>query len=87
MLTVLELEAARYRLGLVTGQSLVQAAMATLSEGVSTVDIAYLAGETDPLLRDAGPLFEKALDELGGAIAGCRPRALDSTEIPYPTNG
>jgi hypothetical protein len=65
MLTFLELEAARYRLGLVTGRSLVQAAMATLSEGLSTVHIACLAGETDPLLRDAGPLFEKALDELG----------------------
>jgi len=60
----LEVTAARYVLGVATGPDLVRAAEISLLAGLESVSLACLAGETDPILSDAGPLFESAMREL-----------------------
>lgn len=65
MTATLDLEAARYRLGVSTGHDLVQAAEASMLAGEESFSLALLASEVDPIMSDAGPLFERALSELG----------------------
>lgn len=60
----LELVAARYRLGVLSGSDLVLAAEASLLAGTESESLARLAGETDPIMSDVAPLFERALGEL-----------------------
>lgn len=61
----LKLQAARYRLGCVTGDDLVRTADRSLSDGLESESLVLLAISTDPVLPEVAPLFEKALFELG----------------------
>lgn len=64
MLTALKTEAARYHLGVTTSKDLVRVAEASVLSGVESPSLILLAAETDPLMADVGPLFEKALEEV-----------------------
>ena len=66
----LEIEAARYRLGVATGQDLVRAAEAAMLAGIESETLVHLAIETDPIMSDVGPLFERTLLELSIEIPG-----------------
>jgi hypothetical protein len=56
--------AARYVLGVATGRDLVRAADSLMDQGIVTPSLVELATCCDPIMSDAGPLFEKALSEL-----------------------
>jgi hypothetical protein len=60
----LNVEAARYRLGISASRDLVESALAALMSGTTSDSLAVLAGETNPTLADCGPLFQSALREL-----------------------
>lgn len=61
-----ELAAARYRLGRVTGESLILLAVELLAEGHD--EAVELAVADDPAMREVGPLFEDLCAELGEPI-------------------
>lgn len=61
----LEIEAARYRIGLSTSRDLVQAATDALVAGKNSPTLRMLASELDPQMSDVGPMFERSLEELG----------------------
>ncbi len=65
VLTQLDLQTARYRLGLATGPDLVLAAEESVLAGAASDAMILLAGEVDPIMSDAAPLFERALIDLG----------------------
>ena len=57
-----EYEEALYRLGLLPGERLPDVAIAMLEAGFDSQAIRELAGLSAPTRRDAGPLFEEALE-------------------------
>jgi hypothetical protein len=59
--------AARWRLGLVTGEELPDLATDLLLSGTESPAVVALAGESGTTLRDAGRLFERVLADLGCA--------------------
>jgi hypothetical protein len=59
--------AARYSLGVATSEELVETADETLAHGTYTLALGELAGTTNPVMADVGPLFERSLQELGVA--------------------
>jgi len=60
----LELEAARHQLGLTSGVDLVKVAEASILAGSESESLVLLAGEVDPIMSDAAPLFERGLRDL-----------------------
>ena len=64
MPTKLIFEAARHRLGLTSGLDLVKAAEAAMLAGAESEALVLLAGEVDPIMSDAAPLFERVLRDL-----------------------
>lgn len=60
----LEVEAARYRIGVSTGRGLVQAAVDAMVAGADSPTLVQLASEPDPQMSDVGPMFERSLEEL-----------------------
>jgi hypothetical protein len=61
----LEVVVARWILGLVPSEELPDIAVHALEVGLDTPALRQLAGELRPIMRDAGPIFEKVLVELG----------------------
>lgn len=60
-----EYEEARFRRGELPGEELPDVAIAMLEAGVDTQPVRELAGLVRPTLREAGDLFEAALQSLG----------------------
>ena len=61
----LEFAEAQWALGLLHADSLPEVACAALEAGLYSEPLCVLAGLVRPTARDAGPLFEQALVELG----------------------
>lgn len=61
----LEIAIARWVLGLVSSENLPEIAVHVLEVGFDTPALRQLAGESRPLMRNAGPMFEKVLVEIG----------------------
>lgn len=61
----LEIAAAYWSLGMLTSNKLPEIATAALLEGLDSPSLRILAGEYDPIMAEVGPLFERALRELG----------------------
>lgn len=72
----IRITAAYHRLGLATGPELVEAADAAMLAGVESPSLVLLAGETNPALDDAAPLFEQALAKLGVPMPSTREACL-----------
>lgn len=60
-----EQAAAFWRLGVLTGDDISRLAMQWLEEGVDSLAVAALAGESNATMRDHGEAFERCLRELG----------------------
>ena len=60
-----EIAISSYKLGLLSSDNIVQIADTWLSQGIYTDSINFLAMETTPTIAYVGPLFEKAMTELG----------------------
>jgi len=63
-----QMAAAYWSLDHLGSDQLPQLGMDWLESGLDTYSLRILAGETDPSLAETGPLFERALHELGVAI-------------------
>lgn len=68
--------AALYGLEMASGEALVEGALSALNSGVVSDDLACLAGMTKPAMRDAAPLFEAGLSQLGRKVPTAREAAL-----------
>jgi hypothetical protein len=61
----LEVAAALWRLGLLRSDEITGIAYRALESGHDSLSLRILAGETEPILSTVGPLFERALEEVG----------------------
>jgi hypothetical protein len=61
----MQLAVAKWVLGLLPSESLPEIAATVLENGLDTPALRQLAGELRPTMRDAGPIFQKAVVELG----------------------
>jgi hypothetical protein len=59
----------RWQIGHVNGEELPGIAYAALEAGFDSPSLYELAGLDRPSMRDAGPIFRRALNELGGDSA------------------
>ena len=66
--TSLRVAAARYALGLLPSEAIPQVADDALKRGLYTDALGRLYDLRDPVMSEAGPLFESALRELGVAV-------------------
>ena len=57
-----------YKLGQLSTNSIVDLADLWLEEGIYTDSLNYIVMEQNPLMADVGPLFERAIKELGLAV-------------------
>ena len=60
-----ELAQARYSIGRLPGEDLPELASELLAKGIDTSAVRELAGLRRPTARDAGPVFERVLADLG----------------------
>jgi hypothetical protein len=65
---VLRFLAAKYALGLARSWELPPAADRALDAGIYSESLAEVASTCDPIMSDVGPLFERAMTELGERI-------------------
>lgn len=73
--------AAFYKLSLLPSKVLPELATHWLTEGLDTHSLVLLAGETDPIMSDVGPLFESALRELDLALPAQAPATITALEV------
>jgi hypothetical protein len=66
--SILKRLAANYALGLVHSWDLPPVADRALSSGVYSPSLAELAATTNPIMSEVGPLFERAMNELGHPV-------------------
>ena len=59
-----ELAAANWNLGYLASEELPRIALAWLSTGLDSPSLRILAGESQPIMSEVGPMFERALQEL-----------------------
>ena len=60
-----EIAISKYKLGLLSSQEIVQLADLWLTQGIFTDSLNFLAMESDAVMATVGPMFEKAIVELG----------------------
>ena len=59
---------ALWALGRIYSEQLPQIALRWLELGLDSLDLRILAGETNPIMSDVGPMFETVLEELEFAV-------------------
>ena len=60
--------AARWALGRIYSEQLPQIALQWLEDGFDSPTLRILAGETNPIMSEVGPIFERVLEELNIAV-------------------
>ncbi|EOX3413538.1 hypothetical protein ACPFUN_003587 [Vibrio cholerae] len=60
-----EIAISKYKLGLLSSEEIVQLADLWLTQGIFTDSLNFLAMELYPVMATVGPMFEKAIIELG----------------------
>ena len=64
----MQLAVAKWVLGLLSSEELPKIATYALDTGMDTPALRQLAGELRPVMADVGPIFNKALGELGSTL-------------------